>query len=839
MDSLFGIPLPIENLVLLFGVSMLVILVTPILFERIKLPGITGPIIAGVILGPSVLNVLQRGEALELLGRVGLLYIMFLAGLEIDVNQVSRHGRRSLVFGLITFSIPQIAGTVIFLGMGFGWAASILIASMFASHTLVAYPIISRLDIMKDDAVITTVGGTIVTDTIALLILVVVARAWQGELTALFWLYLAISMTIFVLAILFLLPRLTRWFFKHVRDGGKSEFVFVVTVVFLCAFLADAIGTEAILGAFLAGLTLNPLIPSRSSLMSRVQFFGDAFIIPFFLLFIGLLVDVSVLASSATVWLVMITMLTTNVVTKLIASTITSRIYNYSKAQNMVIFGLSTCEAAATLAATLVGLELGIIGNDVLNGVILMIFVTCVMGPWFVERFGREIVRARQNQPADIREAPQRILVPLANPATAETLMDVAFMLRDKHSQEAVFPLAVVPGPVSPSRHTESEVAEAEKLLAHAVVHATKTEVHNIPLTRVASNPAVGIIRAATERRISDIVIGWNGVKSAGERIFGSIIDQTLDDTAQQVLVCKIEHPLSTFKRLLVILPPLIDYSPGFSEALRTLKNLGLQLGTSLIAICEAAEVERLQECFRAIEGDIHADFVTTSGWRQIMDTVMATYKANDLVLLLSARRGTIAYRDSLEHFPRTLANTVQDFLVLYPSERSLQRQLTHQGLPDILTEERIVLGMTTVSYEKAVETLLNSTIDKSDKRHWSVLRALVYDEVGYATEILPGVLLPHAQVRELKEPMMFLGLHSEGIKHVRANGTVHVIALLLTPAERPLQDHLLHLAETAQLFRDEKELQALFQSTTVDDIRRWFDRQRLSSKHNFFSASE
>lgn len=827
MESILGLPLPVRDPVLIFGICMVVILATPLIFERMRLPGIIGPIVAGVVLGRSVLNILERGQAIELLGTVGLLYIMFLAGLEIDMTQFRKNRDRSLVFGIITFTIPQVTGTIIFRLLGFSWPASILVASMFASHTLVPYPIISRLGIMKNDAVVTTVGGTILTDTIALLVLVVIARSVQGDLDAMFWITLSLSMVIYVAAVVYLLPLLARWFFRNVADGGKSEFIFVVAVVFIGAYLARAIGTEPILGAFLVGLTLNRLIPERSRLMSQIQFFGETFIIPFFLIFIGLLVDVSVLASEFTAWIVMATMLMTNVGTKWIAAGITRRIYNYSNAEGWIIFGLSTCEAAATLAATLVGYELKIIGDDVLNGVVMMIFATCILGPWVVERFGREVARQEQEQLYEPRTAPQRILVPLANPATSETLLNVAAMLRDHKSEEAVFPLTAVAEEEN-DENTESNVAGAERLLAHAVVHAAEMNVPVNPVTRVARNPASGIVDAARERRISDIVIGWNGAVSAQQRIFGTVIDQMLEQSTQQVWVCKFDHPINTYQCLVTVLPPLIDHNPGFYEAVRSLKHLAAQLGATLQVLVVQDDPDRFRQHFSEVAIDVTVGFMKISTWQGLRTTLQDFPSGNDMVVLVSAREGTVAYERQLERLPRMLADLNYSFLVVYPSERDTRSfgTLQPQGLPDILTQERVVLDLATSSYEKTVETLLSTTITKDDPRHWSVLKSLVYDDVGYASEILPGVIISHARVRELKETKLFLGIHRKGVPHDRTEQPVHVVLLLLSPAQRSTQDHLAQLAEIARYFSQVDNLDELIVCSNIEQLRHWFDHR-------------
>jgi Kef-type K+ transport system membrane component KefB len=313
------ITFPISDNVLLFLVLILIIFVAPIISRSLKLPGVVGVILTGVALGPNGFNIISMSSAIELLGSIGLLYIMFIAGLEINIADFKRNKNKSIVFGMLTFLIPQIAGMFIFRALGFSWPASILIASMFASHTLVGYPVITKLGITKNLAVLTTVGGTIITDTLALLILAVVARSVTGELDLNFWISLTLYVSIYFAVVIYFLPIIGRWFFKH-NDDGTAQFYFVLIVAFACAFIAKLIGIEPIIGAFLAGLVLNRMIPSKSVLMNRVQFVGNSLFIPFFLLYIGMIVDVELLIKTPYAWLVMIAMLLTNMGTKFISS---------------------------------------------------------------------------------------------------------------------------------------------------------------------------------------------------------------------------------------------------------------------------------------------------------------------------------------------------------------------------------------------------------------------------------------------------------------------------------------------------------------------------------------
>ncbi|MCG6136681.1 MAG: universal stress protein [Nostoc sp. LLA-1] len=338
--------------------------------------------------------------------------------------------------------------------------------------------------------------------------------------------------------------------------------------------------------------------------------------------------------------------------------------------------------------------------------------------------------------------------------------MNVAAMIRDHKSEEAVYPLTAV-AEEEDANNTESNVAGAERLLAHAVVYAVEMDLPVNPVTRVARNPASGIVDAAKERRVSDIVIGWNGAISTSQRIFGTVIDQMLEQSTQQVWVCKLDHRVNTYQRLVVVLPPLIDHNPGFYEAVRSLKNFAAQLGVAIQVLIVQDNPDRFRQHFDEVAINVVVGFMKISSWQELQKTLPEFITNADMVVLVSARDGTVAHARQLERLPRMLADLNSSFLVLYPSEKDSRNFTTFQpqGLPDILTEERVLLNLTTSSYEDTVETLLSTTIDKDNPRYLPVLKSLINEDTGYESEILPDVIISHARVRELKGMKLFLGI--------------------------------------------------------------------------------
>jgi len=659
--------LPITDPVLIVAVAAAIFLITPILSERLRVPGMVGVIVAGALVGPNGLNLLQRDQTIVLLGTVGLLYLMFMAGSEIDLHGFRRYRSRSIGFGALTFLLPQTLGTGVGLLLGYSLVTSILLASMFASHTLVSYPIALRYGIAKNRAVTTAVGGTIITDTAALLVLAVIAASTRGALDAAFWSRLVILLSLYLVAVWYGLPWLGRWFFRRERTGGIAAYLFVFTALFAGAYLADVAGVEAIIGAFLVGLALNRLIPDQGLLTNRIRFVGEAIFIPFFLLSIGMLVDPRVLAGDLRVWQVMVGMTLTVVGTKLLAAKLAEWIFGYTRAEGWTIFGLSVPQAAATLAATLIGIEVGLFDEAVLNGAVMMILVTCIAGPWAVERFGRTVALQEEHRPYDPAEAPQRILVPMANPATAGDLMELALMIREPGSAEPIYPLTVVS---ADQDRSDEFVAHAERMLSHAVGHAAGADVPVVPLTRVDHNFATGIARGVTESRASMLIIGWDGKQSQRRGIFGSVLDQLLEQTRQQVLVAKVGQPLNTTKRVILLVPRGADHMAGFHESVRTVKQLAHRMSAEIVAFAVDAPEDLYRRHLEATRPAVPVLVKRLESWDSAFGELSGILRRDDLVMVLSARHGALAWDPALERLPAHLVTLVpKSFIVVYPSE--------------------------------------------------------------------------------------------------------------------------------------------------------------------------
>ncbi|MEX0719714.1 MAG: cation:proton antiporter [Balneolaceae bacterium] len=778
---------PFTDPVLVFATVMLIVLIAPLLFRLIKIPGMVGHIVAGIIVGPHAIGMLQRGATMELLGTVGLLYLMFTAGLEIDLNGFKKNKSKSIVFGFASFLLPQITGMFLFLlVMDFSWQSSILIGSVFASHTLLAYPIISRFGASKNSAVTLTVGGTILTDVFALLVLAIISGSAEGNLDTAFWLRLILSLSAFVGVVIFTVPRIGKWFFKYQSEEDISQFIFVMAVVFTSSFLATLAGVEAIIGAFLAGLTLNRLIPEKSVLMNRVQFVGNALFIPFFLIATGMLVDLNILFEGMAAWTVAGLMLGTVLLTKFSAAQLASSIYKYDKNEKMVIFGLSVPQAAATLAAALIGYELEIFNEFVLNGTILMILATSIIGPWFVERYGRKVA-AKEEKEYNPDDAPQRILVPLANPETADTLMDIAMMIRHPGSDEPLYPLTVT----SDGRDVGAQVARSEKMLSHAVVHATAADLPVEPVTRIDNSISTGIVRAVKELRISEIVIGWNGTVSAKSRIFGSILDRLLDNTDEMVIVASINRPISLTDRVVLAVPPHAELEPGFYAALDSIKTFISQIGAIAVILATDQNMEAIKENIEKGSTDLDAKYINLTEWDQLLSSEHIQLKEKDLLVLLNAREGYVSWQPSLERLPRKISTYFPDsnFLVVYPFE-SRERiptskktiPLSYTGSIPAIDEDHIVLDQDIKEYQEALRVILEKKFGDKKRKINSLTAKISELKPDNGQRELPGFILHHIKNAEVEKPTLLMGVFPNGITHQSTTNEIRCVVILLLP---------------------------------------------------------
>ncbi len=658
---------PLQNPVLIFALVLVIILLSPIILRKLRIPGIIGLILAGVIVGPNGLNIIERDSSIVLFGTVGLLYIMFLAGLEIDMVQFKRSRYKSLIFGLLTFSIPQTIGTLIgYYYLNFSLLSSILLASMFASHTLLTYPIVSKLGINKIEAVTVAIGGTLITDTLALFLLSIIVQIHKDLITPGFWVGVVIATTIFAVIIFWGIPKLAQWFFRVFAREGYSHFLFVLSLVFLSAFLAQLAYLEAIIGAFLAGIALNRLIPENSTLMNRLEFVGNTLFIPFFLIGTGMIVNLRVFLNSTESIKVALVMIVVATVAKWLAAFFTQKILGYNVAQRQIIFGLSNSQAAATLAAITIGYDLGLLNENVLNGTILMIFVTCLIASFATESSGRKLALEQNNRHDELPEKPERILVPISNPQNIDKLIDLAMLIRDPKLQDPIYALTVVKDAAS----ADAQFASCKTALGDSIKHATAAEAILQLVTRIDINISGAIVRAMHELQITTSIIGWNAKMTTQEKIFGGVFDNILHDSTQTLMVCKLLYPLNTLQRISLFVPLYAQHEKGFLQWLKLIKVLSSQAGARLEVNADQVTSMYIEKGLSLIQPQISASYIETHAPPNIAELSKHLIK-NTLYIFVSTRRSSISYHEYLDEIPYELSKYFEpaSFIVLYSEQ--------------------------------------------------------------------------------------------------------------------------------------------------------------------------
>ena len=678
LASTIDFTLPLADPVLKFLLILLIILAAPLLLNKLRIPHLLGLIIAGAIIGPHGFNLVLRDSSIILSGTAGLLYIMFLAGLEIDMADFKRNSTKSLVFGMYTFLIPMILGTVVGIWvLRFNVLTSVLLASMFASHTLIAYPIISKLGISKNKAVSITVGGTMITDTLALLVLTIIVGMATGQVNDMFWIRLGVSILIFASIVLFGFPFIGRWFFKHVHDN-ISQYIFVLVMVFLGSFLAQVAGMEAIIGAFLSGLALNRLIPQSSPLMNRVEFVGNAIFIPFFLLGVGMLIDYRTFFTSFETIKVGLIMIIVATAAKYIAAWMTQKTFHLSTDQRSVIFGLSNAQAAATLAAVMVGYNvitgtdangepIRLLNESVLNGTILMILVTCTIASFAAQKGAHNIAAQDISDKEENKKESEHILIPVSNEETVEELVNLSLAIKSPQNKNGLFALKVID-----NHHSdEKALKQSRRVLQTAVNTAAATDTRMKDLLRYDLSVSNAIASVVKEREITDLVVGLHKEKDIPAAFLGHIVESVLAESSVSTFIYKPAQPISTVRRHLIIIPELAEKEIGFNQIIFRLRNVTQNTGAATVFYGSEATLNALKKLLAKKSGE--ASYIEFNDWDDFL-IVFRDIKPDDTMWIILSRKEGLSYAPAMARIPKYLNKYFQanSFVLAYPVQAGM-----------------------------------------------------------------------------------------------------------------------------------------------------------------------
>lgn len=665
---LFVFSLPFKDPVLIFSLVLFIILLAPLLLKKLRIPGIIGLILAGIAIGPNGFNVLLKSSSIELFGTVGLLYIMFLAGLDIDLYDYRKNRNKSIVFGLLTFIIPFGVGIVVsYYFLQYNALSSVLLASMFSTQTLVAYPIVSKLGLTKSESVTIAIGGTIITDTLVMLVLAIVENVFDNNSENWFWLKLIVSLSVFGIAVLWLVPLVSRWVFKTIAGDGGTQYIYVLAMVFASAFMAKLAGIEPIIGAFLAGLALNRLIPQSSALLNRIHFVGNNIFIPFFLINVGMIVDVSAFFKGNEALIVAITIVVVALITKWLAAFLTQKLYKLSVIEGNLLFGLSTAHAAAILAVALVGFNLGLLNENVLNGTIVLILVSCLISSFVTERAARKLTVIESEKSAIMNDITDRILIPVSNTANVEPLIEFIIAIKDPLSTEPVYPLTVV----TDDDEAKTTVSRNSKTLEKAFNRISGGETKIQMVTRIDLNIASGIARAIKEKMITKVVMGSPGPSSTANILFGSVLDNLLLYTEKSIWVCHFHSSLNNLKKLCVFIPENAHLEKGFYRWIKVIQTLSRQTRIKIQFYGTATTLKEVEKLFKLPKIIFPASYHPFEKWENFY-SITEKENSTALIIVIHARQGTVSHHAQVNDIAQKLThveNENKNFIIVYPEQ--------------------------------------------------------------------------------------------------------------------------------------------------------------------------
>ena len=666
--------LPITDPTFIFFVVLMIILFAPIVMSKLRIPHIIGMVLAGIAIGQYGFNILVRDNSFELFGRVGLYYIMFLAGLEMDMEGVKKHSRRFLLFGLLTCFVPLILTYVMSVTiLDYSSSASFLLGCIMASNTLIAYPIVGRYGLQKHQSVALSVGSSMISLFMALVMLAAISGSFSKDSGWWFWVLFVVKFAAFCVGSVVLIPKLTRYFLRRYSDA-VMQYTFVMAVMFLSAALSSLIGIEGVFGAFYSGLILNRYIPRVSPLMNRIEFIGNALFIPYFLIGVGMLINLGTLFSSMQmVWIVLLIVFF-GTFGKAVAAYICSLLFRLSKADGHMMFGLTSAHAAGAIAMVMVGIRLEVapgeylVSDDMLNGIIMMILFTCIISTMMTEHAAKKIIiQEKTHLQGDVpKDDDEKILLCVKYPEIAPHLLYLSMFMRNQRLNRDLVALNVV----YDDERSNAAREEGIRLLEQLQHTASASEVKVQTQVRLATNIANGIKHAFREFGCSEIVMGMHVHTDINPRFWGEFIQSLYNGLNRQILLVRFVQPMTTLRRIRVAVPSRAEFEPGFHRWLERLSRLAGQLDCRIQFHGRNESLMLIKEYINNRHPNVRAEYTYMAHWNELPQ--LAAGIADDhLFVVVTARKGTISYKTALERLPDELQKhfSGKNLMIIFPDQ--------------------------------------------------------------------------------------------------------------------------------------------------------------------------
>ena len=665
---------PITDPTLIFFVVMLIILFAPIVMGKLRIPHIIGMVLAGVAVGQYGLNILVRDDSFELFGKVGLYYIMFLASLEMDIEGVRRNKGRFGVFGLLTFAVPSVMTYVACITvLHYSVLASLLLGCIMASNTLIAYPIVGRYGLQRKPSVTLSVGSSMISLLMALVSLAAIVASYGGNTGVMFWLWFVGKFVGYCLLMALLIPRLARWFLRRYSDA-VMQFIFVMSMLFMSAALSEAVGLEGIFGAFVAGLILNRFIPHVSPLMNRIEFIGNALFIPYFLIGVGMLINLRLLFAGGGIVGVVIMIVVFGTVGKAVAAYLACRLFRLPVSSGNMMFGLTSAHAAGAIAMLMVGMKMEVepgvplVTDDMLNGVVIMILFTCVISTIMTERAAQQITLRDKEMPEDTtaNESEEKVLIPMRYPEYAQRLVNLAMMMRSPKNTTQMVGLNVVYDDDDMPRKQE----QGQRLLERMTQYAAAADIHMQTQVRVAANIANGIRHAYKEFRATEILIGMHMHPEVSQKFWGEFHQSLFNGLNSQIIMARLTQPLATIRRIQVAVPSRAQFEPGFYRWLERLCRLGCNLECHTEFFGREDVLPLIENYVLSRHHDMRVSYTKMAHWAEL-PSLAASISADNLFVVVTARKGTVSYKNALEFLPDEITRhfSGSNIMIIFPDQ--------------------------------------------------------------------------------------------------------------------------------------------------------------------------
>ena len=666
--------LPITDPTFIFFVVLIIILFAPIVMSKLRIPHIIGMVLAGIAIGQYGFNVLVRDNSFELFGRVGLYYIMFLAGLEMDMEGVKKHSRRFLLFGLLTCLVPLILTYVMSMTiLDYSSSASFLLGCIMASNTLIAYPIVGRYGLQRHQSVALSVGSSMISLFLALVMLAAISGSFSKDSGWLFWVMFVVKFAAFCVGSVVLIPKVTRYFLRRYSDA-VMQYTFVMAVMFLSAALSSLIGIEGVFGAFYSGLILNRYIPRVSPLMNRIEFIGNALFIPYFLIGVGMLINLRTLFSSVEmVWIVLLIVFF-GTFGKAVAAYVSSLLFRLSKADGHMMFGLTSAHAAGAIAMVMVGIRLEVapgeylVSDDMLNGIIMMILFTCIISTMMTEHAAKKIIlQEKTHLQGDVpKDDDEKILLCVKYPEIAPHLLYMSMFMRNQRLNRDLVALNVVYDDAQSNRAREDGIRLLEQLQQTASASEVKVQTQ----VRLATNIANGIKHAFREFGCSEIVMGMHVHTDINPRFWGEFIQSLYNGLSRQIFLVRFVQPMTTLRRIRVAVPSRAEFEPGFHRWLERLSRFAGQLDCRIQFHGRNESLTLIREYINNRHPNVRAEYTFMAHWNELPQ-LAADIADDHLFVVVTARKGTISYKTALERLPDELQKhfSGKNLMIVFPDQ--------------------------------------------------------------------------------------------------------------------------------------------------------------------------